>query len=160
MARYTDAVCRICRRNGEKLFLKGDRCFTPKCGVERRPTPPGQRSARRRRVSDRGMQLREKQKARQAYGLLERAVSADVPGGRAPSGCHGRHSAADAGAALGQHCLSHGIGGIPGPGAAGCSAWPHDRERPQSHDPFHGVAHRRHRGLDRSWPGAANSFRQ
>lgn len=72
MARYNDAVCRLCRRNGEKLFLKGERCFSPKCAMERRPTPPGQRSSRRRKVSDRGMQLREKQKARQTYGLLER----------------------------------------------------------------------------------------
>lgn len=72
MARYTDAVCRLCRRNGEKLFLKGDRCFSPKCAIERRPTPPGQRLARRRKISDRGLQLREKQKARQSYGLLER----------------------------------------------------------------------------------------
>lgn len=72
MARYNDAVCRLCRRNGEKLFLKGERCFSPKCAMERRPTPPGQRSTRRRKVSDRGMQLREKQKARQTYGLLER----------------------------------------------------------------------------------------
>jgi len=72
MARYTGPVCRLCRRNSEKLFLKGDRCFGPKCAMERRPSPPGQRSARRRKVSDRGLQLREKQKARQSYGLLER----------------------------------------------------------------------------------------
>lgn len=72
MARYTAAVCRLCRRSGEKLFLKGERCFTPKCAVERRPTPPGQRSPRRRKVSDRGIQWREKQKARQTYGVLER----------------------------------------------------------------------------------------
>ena len=72
MARYTGPVCRLCRRNGEKLFLKGDRCLTPKCAVERRPTPPGQRSQRRRKISDRGIQLREKQKARQTYGLLEK----------------------------------------------------------------------------------------
>lgn len=72
MARYNGPVCRLCRRNGEKLFLKGDRCFTPKCAIERRPNPPGQRSPRRRKVSDRGLQLREKQKARQTYGVLER----------------------------------------------------------------------------------------
>ncbi|MEE9276827.1 MAG: 30S ribosomal protein S4 [Dehalococcoidia bacterium] len=72
MARYTGPVCRLCRRNGEKLFLKGERCLTPKCAIERRPTPPGQRSPRRRKISDRGLQLREKQKARQSYGLLER----------------------------------------------------------------------------------------
>ncbi len=72
MARYTGPVCRLCRRNGEKLFLKGERCFTPKCAIERRPNPPGQRSPRRRKISDRGVQLREKQKARQSYGVLER----------------------------------------------------------------------------------------
>ena len=72
MARYTDAVCRLCRRAGEKLFLKGERCYTPKCGVEKRRKPPGSQPARRRRTSDWGTQLREKQKARQIYGVLER----------------------------------------------------------------------------------------
>lgn len=74
MARYIGPECRLCRRVGEKLFLKGDRCFTPKCAVERRGTLPGAHgpSRRRRRVSDRGAQLKEKQKARYAYGLLER----------------------------------------------------------------------------------------
>ena len=72
MARYTDAVCRLCRRAGEKLFLKGERWYTPKCGVEKRRKPPGSQPARRRRTSDWGTQLREKQKARQIYGVLER----------------------------------------------------------------------------------------
>ncbi len=75
MARYTEAVCRLCRRNGDKLFLKGARCFTPKCAIDKRPKPPGQaagRGGRRRRFSDRGLQLREKQKARFTYGILER----------------------------------------------------------------------------------------
>src|SRR3954452_10693347 len=72
MARYTGAVCRLCRRYGEKLFLKGDRCFSPKCAFNKRPTPPGMASQRRRKVSDRGIQLREKQRARVFYGLLER----------------------------------------------------------------------------------------
>ena len=72
MARYTDASCRQCRRIGEKLFLKGERCYTPKCGVEKRRKPPGSQPARRRRTSDWGTQLREKQKARQIYGVLER----------------------------------------------------------------------------------------
>jgi small subunit ribosomal protein S4 len=73
MARYTGAVCRLCRRNNEKLLLKGSRCFTPKCAVDRRPKPPGQTAGRRRRrFSDRGLQLREKQKARYTYGTLER----------------------------------------------------------------------------------------
>ena len=72
MARYTGAVCRLCRRSGEKLFLKGTRCVTPKCAIDKRPKPPGQQTGRRRRVSDRGLQLREKQKARYTYGILER----------------------------------------------------------------------------------------
>lgn len=72
MARYTDAVCRLCRREGVKLFLKGDRCFTPKCAVERRPYPPGPQPTRRRKVSEYSLQLREKQKARHIYGILER----------------------------------------------------------------------------------------
>jgi small subunit ribosomal protein S4 len=74
MARYTEAVCRLCRRSGEKLLLKGARCFTPKCAVDKRPKPPGQAGAgrRRRRFSDRALQLREKQKARYSYGTLER----------------------------------------------------------------------------------------
>jgi small subunit ribosomal protein S4 len=72
MARYTGPVCRLCRRHGEKLFLKGERCFTPKCSFDRRPNAPGPRPARRRKVSDRGLQLREKQRARIAYGLLEK----------------------------------------------------------------------------------------
>ena len=72
MARYAGPVCRLCRRAGEKLFLKGDRCTTPKCAIEHRNFPPGQRSTRRRKVSDRGLQLREKQNAKAIYGVLER----------------------------------------------------------------------------------------
>jgi small subunit ribosomal protein S4 len=72
MARYTEAVCRLCRRSGDKLMLKGGRCFSPKCAMERRSKPPGQQPMRRRRLSDRGVQLREKQKARYSYGVLER----------------------------------------------------------------------------------------
>jgi small subunit ribosomal protein S4 len=72
MARYTDAVCRLCRRAGEKLFLKGERCLTPRCAVERRRKPPGAQPQRRRRSSEYGLQLREKQKVRQMYGVLEK----------------------------------------------------------------------------------------
>ncbi len=72
MARYTESVCRQCRREGQKLFLKGDRCFSEKCAVSRRPFPPGQHGqARRRKESEYGLQLREKQKARRIYGVLE-----------------------------------------------------------------------------------------
>jgi len=72
MARYTGPVCRLCRHQGEKLMLKGYRCATRQCAVERRSLPPGQQRPRRRKISDRGLQLREKQKARQSYGVLER----------------------------------------------------------------------------------------
>jgi small subunit ribosomal protein S4 len=72
MARYTGPVCRICRRHGLKLFLKGERCFGPKCAVERRPFPPGEHGQRRRKMSEYGAQLREKQKTRAIYGVLER----------------------------------------------------------------------------------------
>jgi len=72
MARYTDSVCRLCRREGAKLFLKGTRCYTKKCAFERRPSPPGQHGVRRRKMGDFGIQLREKQKVRRVYGVLER----------------------------------------------------------------------------------------
>jgi small subunit ribosomal protein S4 len=72
MARYTASVCRLCRREGAKLFLKGTRCYTKKCSFERRPSPPGQHGVRRRKVGDFGLQLREKQKIRRVYGVLER----------------------------------------------------------------------------------------
>jgi len=72
MARYKDAVCRQCRRIGEKLFLKGERCYSPRCAVEKRRRPPGNSNPRRRRPSDWALQLKEKQKARFTYGVLER----------------------------------------------------------------------------------------
>jgi small subunit ribosomal protein S4 len=76
MARYTGPVCRLCRRFGDKLMLKGEKCATPKCPLERRNTPPGGRPVTRGRgrggTSDRGLQLREKQKLRVSYGVLER----------------------------------------------------------------------------------------
>ena len=72
MARYTDPVCRICRREGLKLFLKGSRCYTKKCSFERRSTPPGMSQMRRRKVSEFGLQLREKQKVRKTYSILEK----------------------------------------------------------------------------------------
>lgn len=75
MARYTDSVCKLCRREGMKLFLKGERCLSPKCAVERRAFPPGMHGKKqtfRRKTSDYGTQLREKQKARRVYGVMER----------------------------------------------------------------------------------------
>ncbi|HEV8229956.1 MAG TPA: 30S ribosomal protein S4 [Candidatus Limnocylindria bacterium] len=73
MARYTGPVCRLCRREGMKLFLKGEKCLT-KCTFERRSSPPGMHQQRRRKVSDFALQLREKQKARRIYGVLERQM--------------------------------------------------------------------------------------
>jgi len=75
MARYTDAVCKLCRREGQQLFLKGERCMSPKCAVTKRKTPPGEHGKKAtfgRKVSDYGKQMREKQKARRIYGVMER----------------------------------------------------------------------------------------
>lgn len=72
MARYTGPVCRLCRREGVKLFLKGDRCYSSKCAMEKRAYPPGQHGQRRSKVGEYGMQLREKQKARRIYGINEK----------------------------------------------------------------------------------------
>ena len=71
MAKYTDAKCRLCRREGGKLFLKGDKCYKTSCPFERRPVAPGQHGADRKKVSEYGLQLREKQKAKRIYGVLE-----------------------------------------------------------------------------------------
>lgn len=71
MARYRGAVCRLCRREGEKLFLKGERCYTGKCAIDRRPYAPGENGKRRAKISEYGLQLRQKQKAKRIYGVLE-----------------------------------------------------------------------------------------
>lgn len=72
MARYSDSVCRLCRRENQKLFMKGDRCYTEKCSFERRGYPPGQHGQGRIKFSEYGLQLREKQKIKRTYGLLEK----------------------------------------------------------------------------------------
>lgn len=71
MAKYTDAKCRLCRREGGKLFLKGDKCYKTSCPFEKRPVAPGQHGADRKKVSEYGLQLREKQKTKRIYGVLE-----------------------------------------------------------------------------------------
>lgn len=71
MARYTDANCKLCRREGQKLFLKGERCYSSKCAIERRNYAPGQHGQARKKISEYGLQLREKQKAKRFYGLQE-----------------------------------------------------------------------------------------
>jgi small subunit ribosomal protein S4 len=75
MARYIGAVCKLCRREGGKLYLKGERCYTEKCAVSRRPYPPGQHGQARIKLSEYGLRLREKQKMRRIYGLLEKQFS-------------------------------------------------------------------------------------
>ena len=72
MARYIESACRLCRRENLKLMLKGDRCFSDKCALERRPYPPGQHGQARKKITDYGIQLREKQKVKRIYGMLER----------------------------------------------------------------------------------------
>lgn len=71
MAKYTESKCRLCRREGTKLFLKGERCYKGVCALEKRPTAPGQHGAARKKVSEYGLQLREKQKCKRIYGVLE-----------------------------------------------------------------------------------------
>lgn len=72
MARYTGPVCRLCRREGMKLYLKGDRCYTEKCAIDRRNYAPGEKGQARRKMTEYGLQLQEKQRARRIYGVLER----------------------------------------------------------------------------------------
>lgn len=72
MAKYTGSVCRLCRREGVKLYLKGDRCYSDKCAIARRPSAPGQHGQVKKKASEYGIQLREKQKARRIYGVLEK----------------------------------------------------------------------------------------
>lgn len=72
MARYTGSLCRVCRREGTKLFLKGTRCYTEKCAFERRKYPPGQHGQNKSKLSDYGLQLREKQKVKRIYGVMEK----------------------------------------------------------------------------------------
>ncbi|MBM3942841.1 MAG: 30S ribosomal protein S4 [SAR202 cluster bacterium] len=91
MARYTGPSCRLCRRAGEKLFLKGDRCYSPRCAIERRHNPPGDQTNRRRRVSDFGAHLREKQKAQHSYGLMEAQFRRYITAAFERSGTTGLH---------------------------------------------------------------------
>jgi len=86
MARYTGPVCRLCRREGMKLFLKGERCYTGKCAIDRRAYAPGQHGqARAKKPTDFGLQLREKQKARRIYGVLEKQFTKKGYGRRKPT---------------------------------------------------------------------------
>ena len=89
MARYCDSVCARCRREGMKLFLKGDRCYTDKCAFERRAYAPGQHGSRRQKLSDYGVQLREKQRAKYSYGMLEQQFRKQFHSAEAAKGVTG-----------------------------------------------------------------------
>ncbi len=91
MARYRGSVCRFCRREGGKLFLKGDRCYTDKCSVERRSYPPGQHGQGRPKHSNYGIQLREKQKVRRIYGMLEKQFRGYIHLGEKQKGVTGEN---------------------------------------------------------------------
>ena len=98
MARYRDPNCKLCRREGEKLFLKGSRCFSDKCSFERRSFAPGQHGANmRRKVSGYGLQLREKQKVRRIYGVLEKQFHNYFEKAEHDKGHHRRDPPASAG---------------------------------------------------------------
>ena len=96
MARDTSPQCKQCRREGQKLFLKGERCLTDKCGVERRSYPPGEHGRGRQKQSEYRVQLREKQKARRYYGVLEKQFSQLLQEGLTPARRNRREPAEDA----------------------------------------------------------------
>ena len=91
MARYSESVCRLCRRENLKMYLKGDRCYTDKCAIERRPYPPGQHGQGRVKFSEYGVQLREKQKVKRMYGLLEAGFRHDYANAAAAKGKTGEN---------------------------------------------------------------------
>src|SRR4029078_7841803 len=148
MPRYTESVCRLCRREGAKLFLKGSRCYSKKCSFERRPTPPGQHGVRRRKVGEYGLQLREKQKVRRTYGVLERQFRNYFVDAENRPGVTGENllrsletrldnvvfplprRAAPARDPSGQRRLPSRLRDLPGAGAPGRQSRPLRRERP------------------------------
>ena len=144
MARYTEAVCRLCRREGTKLFLKGDRCFTAKCGVERRGYPPGQHGQGRARFSDYGVQLREKQKVKRMYGLLEKQFARMMERAHAHEGPQRREPADAARAPARQRRVPARLRDLARRGAPARAPRPLPRERPQGGDPVDAAAPGRH----------------
>ena len=130
MGRHIEAVCRLCRREGMKLFLKGTRCDTPKCGVERRESPPGMNTGRRGKPTDYGIHLREKQKVKRYYGVLERQFRKYFAAGRADQGAHRRGPDDPLGTPLGQHRLPPRLGAVAGAVADDGHPRPHHRQRP------------------------------
>ena len=147
MARYTDAVCRICRREGLKLFLKGSRCYTKKCAFERRATPPGMYAQRRRKVSEYGLQLREKQKVRKSYSVLEKQFQQLLRQGGEAEGHDGREPAPHARDATRQRRVPDGPRHEPRPGAPAGEPRPlRGKWPPDQHPELRDERRRPHRG--------------
>ena len=147
MARYTASVCRLCRREGAKLFLKGTRCYTKKCSFERRPSPPGQHGVRRRKVGEYGLQLREKQKVRRVYGVLERQFRNYFNERRDALRRDRREPPPVARAPPRQRRLPDGLRVLPGPGPPARRPRPLRRQRrPDQHPVVPAQAGRQDRG--------------
>ena len=125
MARYTGPVCRLCRRYGEKLYLKGDRCFSPSAPSSAPQRRPASASQRRRKVSDRGLQLREKQRARVFYGLLEKQFRGYYNEALRRTGVTGEAADARAGVPAGQRGVSPGLRGLAQAGTPAGAPRPH-----------------------------------
>jgi len=132
MGRYTGPACRLCRQAGEKLFLKGTRCQTPKCAIERRRRAPGDRRMRRRRPSDYALRLIEKQKLRYSYGLLEGQFVRYLKRAKKRIGCHWAATFTAARTALRQHCLPVEFRGVARASSAIGDAWALPRKWSQS----------------------------
>ena len=136
MARYTESVCRLCRRENLKMYLKGDRCYTDKCAIERRPYPPGQHGQGRVKFSEYGVQLREKQKVKRMYGLLEADFRHAYFERRRGQGQDRREPAPDAGAPPRQRRLPPRLRRHAQRGAPAGPPRPLPRERPQGEHPL------------------------
>src|SRR5207253_1886345 len=141
VARYTGPVCRICRRESMKLFLKGEKCFT-KCTFEKRSSPPGMHQQRRRKVSDFALQLREKQKARRMYGVLERQMKNTFDRAAEVTGATGETLLINLETRL-DNTVSLRLRQVALAGAAARGPRPHHRERTRDEDPeLHGEGRR------------------
>ena len=148
MARYRGPVCRLCRREGMKLFLKGERCHSEKCAIERRNFVPGQHGKdRKAKIVGYGLQLREKQKVRRIYGVLEAQFRNTFEKAVKMKGITGENLLGNARAPSRQRDLPDGSGDQPRAGAPDRPPRPYPGERPQGQHPFvHREAGRRNRG--------------
>ena len=143
MARYNGPVSRLCRREGMKLFLKGSKCYTKKCPFERRPTPPGQHGVRRRKVSEYGVQLREKQKMRRVYMVLERQFKRYFETAEARPGVTGENLLRLLETRLDNVVYPDGLRVQPRPGAPAGRPRPLHGQRPARHPVVPGQGGRR-----------------